>query len=74
MISEWLCKCSVGKKKGGGSTPINFNINYRREMKLISIDVNYCLLEFDALKFFLGGRLHGGLNLTLIFLNVNPQI
>ena len=48
--------------------PVYFNTNYRREMKFAPIIVDYCLLQFDALKFFLGIRLHGGrLYLTLIF-------
>ena len=38
-------------------------------MKLVPI-IDYCLLQFDALKFFLEVRLHGVFN----FFNVNPQI
>ena len=34
---------------------------------LILIIMDYCLLQFDALEFFLGVRLHRGLYLTLIF-------
>ena len=48
-------------------TPINSNANYRREMKLVPTNMDYCLLQFYALKFFLGVRLHGGLYLTLVF-------
>ena len=48
------------KKKKKGNTFINFNANYRREMKLIPINLDYCLLQFDAIKFFLGVRLYGG--------------
>ena len=56
---------SVKKK---GTPPINSVTNYRREMKLIPINMDYSLLKFDALKFFLGVPLHGGgLYLTLIF-------
>ena len=29
-------------------------------MKLIPIDMEYCLLQFDVIKFFLGVHLHGG--------------
>ena len=36
------------------NTPINSNSNYSREMKLVSINMDYCLLHFDALNFFLG--------------------
>ena len=28
-------------------------------MKLIPVNMNYCLLQFDALKFFLEVRLYG---------------
>ena len=41
------------KKKKKTEQPINFNTNYRGEMKLIPINMDYCLLQFDALKFFL---------------------
>ena len=39
-------------------------------MKLVPIIMDYCRLQFDALKFFLGVRLHGKFlpNLTLIFM------
>ena len=47
-----------------------FNINYRSEIKLEPIIVHYCLLQFDALKFFLIVRQHVGI--YLIF-NVNPK-
>ena len=40
--------------------PIYFNSNYRTEMKLVPIIMEYCLLQFDALKFYLGVRLQGG--------------
>ena len=50
--------CAVGRKKR--NTPIYFNTNYRTEMKLVPVIMDYCLLQFDALKFFLGVRLHGG--------------
>ena len=36
-----------------------FSTNYRTEMKLVPIIMDYCLLQFDALKFFLGVSLHG---------------
>ena len=58
------------------TTLIKFNAMYRREMELISINMDYCLLHFDGIEFFLGVRLHvGGGSLTnLNFFNVNPQI
>ena len=43
-------------------------------MKLLPIIIDYCLLQFDALKFFFGLRLHGGSLPNLNFFNVNPQI
>ena len=45
-------------------------------MKLVPMTIDYCLLQLDALKFFLGvaSTWGGGLNLTLIFFNVNPHI
>ena len=47
-----------GEKKR--NTAIYFNTNYRTEMKLVPVIMDYCLLQFDALKSFLGVRLHGG--------------
>ena len=47
---------SSSKKKR--NIPIYFSANYRREMKLVPIIKDYYLLQFDALKFFLWGRLH----------------
>ena len=56
-------------------TPLCFNSYYRTEMKLVPIIMDYCQLQLESLKFFLGIRLYGsGLCLTLIFFNVNPQI
>ena len=46
--------CNVGQEKKKGYTPIYFNTNYRTEMKLVPIIMDYyCLLQFDALKFLL---------------------
>ena len=58
-----MATCTVGqkkKKKKPRNTPIYFNANYRTEIKLVPIIMDYCLLQFDALKFFLGVGLHGG--------------
>ena len=52
---------SVKKRKK--NTPSYFNRNYVTEMKLTSNIMDYCLLQFNALKFFLGVHL----NLTLMF-------
>ena len=55
-------------------TPINSNTNYLREMKLLPINMEYCLLESEALNFFLGFRLDGGSLLNVNSFNVNPKI
>ena len=36
------------KQKQKGTTPINSNTKYCREIKLISINTDYCLFKFDA--------------------------
>ena len=60
-------KCTVEKKRKKKHS-IYFNTNNRTEMKPVPIIMDYCLLQFDALKFILGVRIHGGgLYLTLIF-------
>ena len=64
-FSRYPRHCTVGQKKKKRNTPIYFNTNYRKDMKLVP--------QFDGLFFFLGVRLHGGLYLTNFF-NVNPQI
>ena len=56
------------------NTPVYFNTNYRTEMKLVPIIMDYCPLHLDALKCFLGMRLHGGSLPNFKFFNVNPQI
>ena len=62
------------KSKKKRNTPIYFNTNYRTEMKLVPIIMDYCLLKFDALKFFLGVHLHRGSQSNFNFFNVNTQI
>ena len=42
-------------------------------MKLVPIVVDYCLLQFGVLKFFLGVLLHGGSQPCFNFFNVNHQ-
>ena len=64
---------TVGKKKTR-NTPIYFNTNHRTEMKLIPIIMDYCLLQFDALKFFLRVHLHGRSQPNFNFFNINPEI
>ena len=48
--------------------------NNRREMKLLPINMDCCILQFDALKFFLEVNLHEGSLPNINFFNVNPQI
>ena len=43
---------SRSKKKKELNIPIYSNTIYRTEMKLVPIIMDYCLLQFDALKFF----------------------
>ena len=43
-------------------------------MKLLRIIMDYFLLKFDSLKFFLGVRQQAGSLLDFNFCNVNPQI
>ena len=42
------------RSKEKRNTPIYFNTNYLIEMKMVPIIMDYCLLQFDALKLFLG--------------------
>ena len=52
--------------------PINFNTNYCSEKKLVPIIMDYFLLQFDTLNFFLGVM---GVPLPNIkFFHVNTQI
>ena len=64
--------CKVGQKKR--NTPIYFNTNYRTEMKLIPIIMDYYLLQFDALKLLLGVRLYRGSQTNFNFFNVNTPL
>ena len=62
------------KKKKKTKHPY-FNTNYCIEMELVPNIMDYCLLQFDALKFFLGVHLHGeGSLLNFNVFNINPQI
>ena len=55
---------------------INSNTNCHKEIKLVPFIMDYCLLQFYALNFFLGVRIHRGRGeyLPFNFFNVNPQI
>ena len=47
-----MISCTVGQnKQKKRNIPINFDTNYRRDMKLIPVNMDYCVLQFDALKF-----------------------
>ena len=46
---------------------------YRTEMKLEPLIINYCLLQFNALKFSLGVRLSGGSLPNFKFLQYEPR-
>ena len=61
-------------KKKGGDTPINSYTNYHREMELVPINMDYCLLQFDEWKFCLGVSVHGSSLPDFDFFNVNPQL
>ena len=70
-----ICTANLKKKgKKKRNTLIYFNTNYLTEMKLVPIIMDYCLLQFDALKFFFGVRLHGGSQPNFSFFSVNPQL
>ena len=56
-VCEFLSSFNRLKKK---NTPISCNTNYRREMKLIPFNMDYCLLQLDALNIFSEFRLHVG--------------
>ena len=60
------------KQKQKRNTPIYFNTSYCTEMKLVPIIMDYSLLEFDALKFFLGVRLHGSSQPNFNFFQYKP--
>ena len=38
--------------------PLNFNTNYRREMKFVPTNMDFYLFQFVVLKFYLGVYLH----------------
>ena len=63
---------SIGQREK--KKPFISNTNYRREMKLEPISMDYCLFQFDAIKFLLGVRLHRGSPANFNFSNVNPQV
>ena len=66
-VSAMYCRSKKEKKT------IYFNPNYCTEIKLVLTIMKYNLFQFDALKFFLGARLHGGSLPNINFFNLNPQ-
>ena len=60
------------RSKKNIKNPIYFSTNYRTEIKLVPIIMDYCLLQFDVLKFVLGVRLHGVYVTNFNFFNVKP--
>ena len=72
-----MLESAVGQKKEKENKlniPIKTNANYRRKIKLIPINMDYCSLQFDVLKFFLGILLHKRSLLNINFFNVKPKI
>ena len=62
------------RSKKERNSPNYFNINFRTEIKLVPIIMDYCLLQFDALEIFLEVRLHGESLPNYNFFKVNPLI
>ena len=62
---------TVNPKKKKRNT-INSITNYHREMKLVPIIMDYCLFQFDAVKYFLGVRLFAESLPNINFFNANP--
>ena len=76
IFSKIWVNCTVGQEKKTKHPYYFCNTNYRTEMTLVPIIKDYCLLLFDALKFFLLVLLHGGEGpqRNFNFFNANPQI
>ena len=74
FLSQYMCSRLKKKKKKKREMPINFNANYRREMKHVPISMDYCLFQFDTLIFFFRVRLYGESAPNFNFFNVNSQI
>ena len=49
MYSRFKKKKKKERKKKR-TIPIYFHTNYRKEMKLVPIIMDFCLFQFDALK------------------------
>ena len=66
------CGVTVGQKKKKG-TPLLIPMQIIVE-KCVPINMDYFLLQFDAIKFFLEVRLHGRSLPNFILFNVTPKI
>ena len=71
MVFHVMSMYSRSNKK---QNTLYFNANYRTEMKLLPIIMDYCPLQLDGLKIFVGVCLHGGFQPKFNFFNANPQI
>ena len=75
IISCWIlwCICIVcqKKKRRRRNIPNNSKTNYRREIKLIPINMD--LLQFEILSVFLGVHLHRGFLLNFNSFQCKPQ-
>ena len=49
-MSACVCICMYSRSKKNKENAYLFNTNYRKEMKLVPIIIDYCPLKFDALK------------------------
>ena len=75
QVVIFYCTGTVGQKKRKTKHPylFQYKLSYRNEAAPIIMD--YCKRHFDALKFFLGVRLHGGGSQNNFnSFNVNPHI
>ena len=72
-LYRYKCICTVGQKKNTKHSYLfQCKLSYRK--KLVPIIMDYCLFQFNAIKFFLRVRLHGGSLPNFNFFNENPQI
>ena len=62
------------KKKKKKNTRINSNTNHRREVKLIPMNMDYSLIQFDTLKLLSKVRLYEGSLPNFNFFSVTPKI
>ena len=51
LVDIMYSRSKKKKKKKKQNTPINSNTNYPRKMRFVPINIDYFLLQFNALKF-----------------------